>query len=138
MHPHVEFLIYGRSARTSLENADRNTVHNMYCMSKQDVSMLWPAVVITHKKEGVSNAVSVGRKFGIFFGLFAPASLSRYANKQNVTIRLFFANLLNEIALQKDRKKQLRVHFRSNVCTLELEIFVFLDEIGFLRVIMIW
>ena len=31
---------YGSCARTSLENAGRNTVHNMYCMSKQDVSML--------------------------------------------------------------------------------------------------
>ena len=48
MHPHGEFLIMQAVLKHILRDAGRaEIVHNMNCMSKQDVSMFWQAVFIT-------------------------------------------------------------------------------------------
>lgn len=49
----------------------------------------------------------------------------------NLTFTLF-SSKLNKIALQ--RSKEARVVFQENVCTLNSEMFVFIDESGFVSV----
>ena len=48
----------------------------------------------------------------------------------------FFSNLLNKIVLQRSEETKVQLH--SNLCSLELEIFVFRDETGFIRVFSIF
>ena len=49
VHLHVEFLII-EAVLENLERTLEEIVHDMYCMSKQDVSMFWKAFLLLEKK----------------------------------------------------------------------------------------
>ena len=139
-----------------------NVVSSFKFWRRQSVAMqclkVWQAV-LEHPEKTLSEIVysvyaQTGSEFplaSIFYYLqrnhfsrkkvcliFSSALEISYSFWNKQAAAFFFPNQLNKIALQ--RSEDARVVFRSNVCALDSEMFVFIDESGFVSInkILIW
>ena len=122
VHPHVEFL----KMEAVLKHPEKTLAEIAHEAYVQTGSQYTLAGVFSYLRRNRFSRKKVSPSF--FF--FCPLEICPHANCFNVTICDFFS--YNRIALQ--RSEQARVNVRSNVCTLEPEMFVFLDGTGFVRV----
>ena len=72
----------GSSARTSLENAGRNAVYVLYVQTGRQYALASRLYYL--KRNCFQCRFQSVEGLSYFFGLFSPASLSHYANPQNV------------------------------------------------------
>ena len=126
MHPHVEFLIM----EAVLEHPEKMLSEIVYSVYAQTGSEFPLASIFYYFQRNHFSQ----KKVCLIFSSALEISYT-FWNKQAAA---FFPNQLSKIALQ--RSEEARVVFHSLVCALDSEMFVFIDESGFVSInkILIW
>ena len=115
MHPHMEFLTM-EAVLEHPEKTPSEIVDSVYAQTGSEFPLA--SIFYYLQRNHFSR-----KKVCLIFSSALEISYS-FWNKQAAAF--FFPNQLNKIALQ--RSEDARVVFRSNVCALDSEMFVFIDE----------
>ena len=130
MHPHVELVIM----EAILEQPDNSRRDCLQCLwtdrvrkcCVQHLTIIKRVMVLPAKRFAL---ILIFFNIGFIFFFNLHQSLCDNWRTFNNFCYYHFFTKLSKIALQ--RSKEARILFRSNVCLLDPEIFVFLDESGF-------